>query len=60
MKYTGHILAAAEAICNTRFPPSVKLGSHVRRSPRPHIVDIPLWVSKKKKKKELGRDNQML
>lgn len=59
IKNMGYILAAAKAICNTRFPPSVKLGSHVRRSPRPHFIDIPLWVCKKKKK-ELGRDNQML
>lgn len=47
-------LAAAKAICNTRFPPSVKLGSDVRRSPRHRPrprPDFPLWVCKKKKKK---------
>lgn len=55
------ILAAAEAICNTRFPPSVKLGSRVRRGPRPrprlrpHSVDIPQW-----EERTIGRDEQML
>lgn len=55
IKNMGYILAAAKAICNTRFPPSVKLGSHVRRSPRPHFIDIPLWVCKKKKKRTRKR-----
>lgn len=49
------ILAAAEAICNTRFPPRVKLGSRVRRGhrprPRPHSVDIPLWEERARKRR---------
>lgn len=56
-KLGGH-RAAAEAISSTRLPPSVKLGSLSRWSLRPHLVEIPLWVCKKKN--EVGRDNQML